>query len=656
MHLRTRGLPVLYLLGMALAFGLACGEVEPPERPMDEPILWASYGGDAGGSRYSPLDEITPANVDSLEVAWTYRTGDYPELRPELGSTAFQATPIFDGDTLYFCTPANRVIALDAETGEERWTFEPEVDFRSAWARVCRGVALWMGDPDDRGVCARRVFLGTLDMRLLAIDARTGRICDDFGEAGAVDLRRGLGEVLEGETYMTSPPTVVQNVVVTGSLVADNRRVDPPGGVIRGFDVRTGRMRWAFDPVPPGTPPLPRGPNGEMRFHRGTPNAWSILSADPERGLVFVPFGGPSPDYYGGHRKGFDYYGSSTVALDAATGAARWHFQTVHHDLWDYDVTGQPMLIDVVKDGARIPAVAQATKLGHIFLLDRETGVPLYPVEERPVPQTTVPGEYTSPTQPFPTFPEPLHPETIESDDVFGITPFDRAACRSKLRSIRAEGMFTPPSLEGSLHYPGSAGGVNWGSMAWDPVRNLLVMNHTALAQITRLIPREEMPGVTSENRPAGLLLQEGAPYLVSNDVFQSPLGVPCSPLPWGTFLAVDLSTGKKRWEVPFGTTEDLVPYFPIAMEFGLPSMGGPLATASGLTFIGAALDDYLRAYETATGKLRFQYRLPAGGQATPMTYRVGPAGRQLLVIAAGGHGTLGTTPGDYVIAFALQE
>jgi quinoprotein glucose dehydrogenase len=643
------------MLLCVVGLSLACGDEEETP-PVAAPSPWSSYGGDPGGSRYAAFHEITPDNVGSLEVAWTYRTGDYVEARPELGKTAFQATPVFDGETLYLCTPANRVIALDAATGEERWTFDPQVDFASTWARVCRGVALFMGDPDDDAPCARRVLLGTLDMRLAAIDARTGRVCRDFGDDGFVDLTRGLGEMWPGETYMTSPPTLVRDVVVTGSLVADNRRVDPPGGVIRGFDVRTGRLRWAFDPVPPGTAALAPGPTGEPRFHRGTPNAWSILSADPELGLVFVPFGGPSPDYYGGHRKGFDHYGSSTVALDVETGAVRWHFQTVHHDLWDYDVTGQPMLIDVVKDGRRIPAVAQATKMGHIFLLDRETGVPLYPVEERAVSQTTVPGEYTSPTQPFPTFPEPLHPETIAPEEVFALTPLDRALCRAKLRRTRSEGMFTPPSLEGSLHYPGSAGGVNWGSMAWDPERNLLVMNHTRLAQITTLIPREQLPDVTRENWPKGLILQEGTPYFARNQVFQSPFGVPCTPLPWGTLLAVDLATGKKRWEIPFGTTQDLVPFFPIAMDFGLPSMGGPIATASGLVFIGAALDDYLRAYATTTGELLFEHRLPAGGQATPMSYRAGEGDRQYVLIAAGGHGTLGTTAGDYVIAFALPE
>jgi quinoprotein glucose dehydrogenase len=586
-------------------------------------------------------------------VAWQYRTGDWPGVRPELKKTAFQATPVLDDGTLYLCTPANRILALDAATGEERWAFDAEPKVEAVWTSTCRGVALWRDEAGGEGRCSRRVFMGTMDARLVAVDSLTGQSCADFGSHGSVDLRAGLGDVRPGETYMTSPPTVIGDIVVTGALVGDNRRVDPPGGVIRGFDVRTGALRWYFDPVPPGVEPLPPGPDGSPRFHRGTPNAWSILSADLERGLVFVPFGGPSPDFFGGLRRGFDHYGSSVVALDGATGEVVWRFQTVHHDLWDYDVASQPVLIDVVKDGRRLPAVAQATKMGHIFLLDRETGVPIYPVEERAVPQSTLAGETTSATQPFPTFPEPLHPHFLDPENVFAITPIDRALCRSKIRSLRNEGIFTPPSLGGSVHYPGTAGGMNWGSIAWDPQRRLLLMNQNRLAQIHTAIPREEMSSVTAANRPRGVSLQEGAPYLIRQEVLSSPFGVPCSPLPWGSLLAVDLVTGEKRWEIPFGTTEDLVP-LPFAMNFGLPSMGGPMVTAGGLLFIGASLDDYLRAYDVESGEKLFEYRLPAGGQATPMTYRLEAGGPQYVVIAAGGHATLGTTSGDHVIAFAL--
>ncbi|MBW2696345.1 MAG: pyrroloquinoline quinone-dependent dehydrogenase [Deltaproteobacteria bacterium] len=645
---------LLWLLPAVVTCGSGSSEFTQPIG-VGAPAGWPTYGGDAGGSRFSPLDQIHRGNVGRLRVAWTYRTGDWPGARSDLSRTTFQATPILDAGTLYLCSPANRIFALDAETGAERWIFDAKPSYTGGWSRTCRGVALWRAAAgvDAGGDCSRRVFMGTMDARLVAVDADTGLACADFGEGGSVDLLAGLGDVHAGETYMTSPPTVVGDVVVTAALVADNRRVDSPGGVIRGFDVRTGRLRWFFDPVPPGTEPLAPADDGSPRFHRGTPNAWSILSADPLRGLVFVPFGAASPDFYGGERAGFDHYANAVVALDAATGEPVWRFQAVHHGLWDYDLPSQPMLIDVVVDGVTRAAVAQATKMGHIFLLDRATGEPLYPIEERPVPPSFVPGEVAAPTQPFPTFPEPVHPHRIDSADVFGITPLDRHLCRRALARHRNEGIFTPPSFEGTVHYPGTAGGMNWGSMAWDPERRLLVMTQNRIAQVLTLIPRGEMPGLTRANRPRGISLQEGTPYYIRTQVLSSPLGVPCSPLPWGTLVAVDLETGRKRWEIPFGTTRDLVP-LPFAMNFGLPSMGGPILTAAGLVFIGASLDDYLRAYDVETGEKLLEIRLPAGAQATPMTYRLREDGRQYVVIAVGGHSTLGTTLGDYVMAFSL--
>lgn len=630
--------------------------VEPvaaePAGPAGAVAGWPTYGGDPGGTRHSPLAQITPENVDWLEVAWVHHSGD---ARDGV-KTAYQATPVLDGDTLYVCTPLSRLFALDAATGVERWVYDARPRLAGEMTKACRGVAVWH-DPDREAAarpCATRVFMGTIDAGLVAVDARTGRGCRDFGAAGRVDLLAGIGPVDPGETYMTSPPTLIGDVVVTGAMVRDNRRADAPGGVVRGFDARTGALRWAFDPVPPGTPPLPRV-DGAPRYHRGTPNAWSILSADPARGLVFVPFGNASPDFFGGERAGLDHYASSVVALDGATGQPVWRFQTVHHDLWDYDVASQPVLIEHVVDGARRPAVAQATKMGHLFLLDRETGLPLHPVEERPVPATDVPGEWSAPTQPFPTFPPPLHPHRLEPEQAFGLTPWDRGACRRRIAALRNEGIFTPPSLSGSLQFPGVAGGANWGSLAWDPERRLVVLNQNAMAQIHRLVPRAD--GVPSERaRHMGLSEMRGTPYRIHQDVLVSPLGVPCAPTPWGTLMAVSLDTGEKLWEVPFGTTRDLIPLLPFGLDLGLPSMGGPIVTASGLVFIGASMDRYLRAYHVETGELLWKGRLPAGGQATPMTYRLDPDGRQFVVIAAGGHGTLGTRAGDALVAFSLPD
>jgi quinoprotein glucose dehydrogenase len=637
-------------LGM-LALALSgCGEA-PPALPTGGPVAgWPSWGGDAGGTRFSPLTQIDRANVRFLELAWSYRTGHAPGGAPGLVEGSFQATPVLDEGSLFACTPANRIFALDAESGAERWRFdaEPKLEGAAGYLAACRGVAIWR-DPLAEGACARRVFAGTMDARLLALDAATGRPCDGFGERGAVDLRAGIGDIRPGEYAVTSPPTVVGDRVAVGALVLDNRRRDAPGGVVRAFDARSGALRWAFDPAPPGAPPV--SPDARASWHRGTPNAWAPFSSDPERGLLFVQTGNPSPDFYRGAGDRRDHYGSSVLALDASSGRLVWHFQTVHHDLWDYDLAAQPTLLEIDRDGRRIPALLQATKTGRLFLLDRETGVPLFPVEERPVPGSDVPGEASAPTQPFPTFPVALHPERVAPEEAFGLTPWDRGVCRKKLAALRNEGMFTPPSLRGSLLYPGTAGGVNWGGVALDPARGLAVVNVIRIGNSVTLVPAGH-PMPADRSAPGRTTFdQEGTPYHVIQEVVYSPLGIPCTPPPWGTLAAVDLRSGALRWEVPFGTTRDqaLLP-----LRFGLPNMGGPIVTASGLVFIGAAMDSYLRAYDVESGEELWRERLPAGGQATPMTYRLREEGRQFVVIAAGGHASLGTKPGDWLLAFAL--
>ncbi len=617
---------------------------------------WEAYGGDPGGMRFSPLTAIAPANVAGLEVAWVHHHGDVSDGTGEWKATsAFEVTPILADGRLFYCTPMNRVIALDPASGEELWSFDPGLDPSGRYANqlVCRGVETWLDAARPAGAaCRRRIYTATNDARLIALDAASGAPCPDFGEGGTVNLLAGVGEILwHGEYQVTSPPVVVGEVVAVGSAVSDNARTDAPSGVVRGFDLRTGALRWAQDLAPPGTPRPPPGPDGSPRYVLGTPNVWAPMSADRERRLLFVPTGNPAPDYWrGGELQGADHYGSSVVALRAATGEVAWHFQTVHHDLWDYDVPAQPTLGEVPLGGRRVPAVFQATKMGHVFVLDRETGEPLFPVEERPVPRGAAPGEILAPTQPFPLKPPPLSRATLAPEDAWGLLWFDTRWCRKRIAALRNDGIFTPPSLQGSLMFPGNAGGSNWGGVALDPGRDLLFANTMNLPFVVTLYPGEEYEerkaASSAEHAP-----QRGTPYGLRREALLSPLGLPCSPPPWGELAAIDLASGDVVWQVPLGTVRDLAPV-PIPWRLGTPNLGGPLATASGLVFIGAAMDDYLRAFDAASGDELWKGRLPAGGQATPMTYEV--AGRQFVVIAAGGHARAGTRLGDALVAFAL--
>ena len=643
------------LLCFLLAFPmLACGSAEIDySGPVAE---WSAYGANDAADRHSPLDQIRPENVGDLEVAWTYRSGDFEDgTGDSLLPTAFQNTPIAVGETLYFCTPFNRVIALDARSGEERWSYDPGVNREGMYIVNCRGVSHWRDSrASEDDACAERIFTGTLDARLIALDARSGEPCRDFGEQGEVDLRGGVGDVVPGEYGVTSPPLIVGDRLVTGAMVLDNRRVDMPGGVVRAFDVRSGKELWGWDPVPPATPP----PDAGLAYRRGTTNSWTALSADPELGLVYVPTGNTSADYYGGHREGLDFYSTSVVALDVNSGEVVWHFQTVHHDIWDYDLPAQPVLFEFRREGRLVPALVQASKMGHLFFLDRRNGKPLFPVEERPVPQGAVAGEFLSPTQPFPTRPPPIHPATLKPEDAFGFTFWDRGKCRELIASLRSEGIFTPPSLQGTLHYPGYIGGTNWGSLSIDPGRRLLVVNTSRVAGQVRLIPREDIAELYPDGIPDfGIEEQGGTPYAVERLPLLSPLGAPCNPPPWGTLVGIDVDSGEIRWDVPLGTIRDLAP-FPVWLfgPRGTPNLGGPLTTASGLTLIAATTDYFLRAFDTRSGEELWRGRLPTGGLATPMTYRLGDTERQFVVIAAGGHGLLGVPAGDSLVAFALPE
>ncbi len=624
---------------------------------------WPAYGRDAGGMRHSPLDQITRANVQTLAAAWTYRTGEWEtyEGTDLAASAAVETTPIMVDGVLYLTTPTDRVIALDPGAGAERWVFDPEIDRSLDYSEVTsRGVSTWVDPTKTPGEPGYRLlFFGTLDSRLIALDAATGRPMERFGDAGEVDLSLGVGTVEPGNYLVTSPPAIITDLVVIGSAIGDNRAVESERGIVRAFDARSGALRWSWDPIPrePGDPGFDTW-NGPSAHKTGGANAWAPISADPERDLVFVPTSAASPDYYGGERLGQNLYANAVVALRASTGEPIWHFQTVHHDIWDYDVPMQPALIALERGGEAIPAVVIGTKMGHIFVLHRESGEPLFPVEERPVPQTDVPGEETWPTQPFPAQLPVFGLRDLSPDDAWGITENAREAGREWIASLRSEGPFTPISLQGTLQTPSNAGGFNWGGLSFDPARGLLVGAVNRFAAVMQLLPREDgddaASASTGERFGQEIGEQRGTPYRMSRAILLDPeTRLPFSPPPWGTLAAVDLNDGALAWEVPLGISADPAEH-PDALAWGGVNLGGPTTTAGGLVFVAATADGFFRAFDIESGDLLWQDQLPAGGQATPMTYE--HAGRQYVVIAAGGHGKIGSTLGDHVVAYALPE
>lgn len=621
-----------------------------------ETDAWTQYGGDAGGSRYSGAAEITPANVSNLVRAWSYSTGDLKSKPKAIRRSAGEATPILVEESLIFCTPFNEIIALDPGTGAEKWRHDPKInlDQQPANQFVCRGVAYWK-DAAASGRCAARIFSGTNDGRLLSVDARTGAPCEDFGDAGVVRIDPGLELVWPGEFQITSAPTMAGDIVVVGSAISDNVRVAAPFGTVRAYDARTGALRWTFDPIP-RSEDAPNAADWKGDFPRieGHANAWAPMSYDSVRGLLFVPTSSPSPDFFGGLRPGDNRYANSIVALKGDTGEVVWAFQTVHHDVFDYDVPAQPALLTISKDGESRDVVALAAKTGLLFVLDRDTGEPVLPVEERAVPQEgAAPGEALSPTQPFPTATPPIVPNAVRADDAFGLTWFDKRACRKAIKALRADGLFTPPTEQGTLFLPFTGGGGNWGGGAYDPSRNLFVINMSNVAHLIQLIPADKVEAMREVLHDTEIAPQRGAPFAMRRELLLSPLDLPCTPPPWGVLAGVDLSSGEIVWRRTLGTIEDLTGGL-AKIELGVPTLGGPMITAGGLVFIGATLDYYLRAFDVSTGDELWKGRLPTTATATPMTYVWN--GRQYVVIFSGGYSNIDAPPGDELIAFALPQ
>ena len=584
---------------------------------------WQNYGGTTAGTRYVRLDQLTPDNVGKLQEIWHFRTGR---------GGAFKATPIQIGDLLYACTGGNVIVALDAETGAERWRFDPEVKIPpiSNFGTSCRGVSYYRAPETYAGDCVERIITATTDARMFAVDAKTGQRCTSFAGNGEISLLSGMGEVKQGFYFVTSPPTIARGRAIVGGWVLDNREIGEPSGVVRAFDVLTGKFAWAWDMGRPGVHTEP----GEGEWYtRGTPNVWSLTSYDDKLGLVYVPTGNATPDYYGALRsETSEKYASSVVALDVESGDVRWSFQTVHHDIWDYDVPSQPVLFELPQaDGTTVPALVQGTKRSELFLLDRRTGTPLAEVREQPVPQGAVPGDWTAKTQPFSVGMPQFRGPDLTEQDMWGLTPLDQLWCRIEFRKLRYEGHFTPPTLTGTLQFPGNAGGFNWGSVAVDEDNLLMVVNPLIMSNRLQLYPRDQIP--------EGLRVsaQEGTPYAMTTRPFMSPLFVPCQKPPYGTLGVVDLKTRTVVWNKPVGTTNESGPFgigIKLSLPMGIPQSAGTIVTKGGLIFIGGTMDRYFRAFDLRTGEELWHDFLQATAQATPMSYLAPKTHRQVVILS----------------------
>jgi quinoprotein glucose dehydrogenase len=634
----------------SLAVCACSGRPAPGAEPASAATDWPVVGGDAGHQRWSELADIDRSNAGNLELVWSYRHGDYHDPGPVFqrdrsakSGTAFEGSPLVVEGRLVFQTPYARTIALDPETGAELWVFDPKQDRNRHYANgyVSRGVAYWR-DPAAHGRCASRILLGTSDARLIALDTADGKPCLDFGERGSVDLKRDVGPLTKPEHYkLTSAPVVVGDIVAIGPSLADDRP-DQPRGDVRGFDVRTGALRWTFRVIPrPGDPGSETWEAGSLAEAVGA-NPWAPMTADPERDLLFVPTSTASPDYYGGRRPGDNWFADSIVALRASTGLRVWSRQLIHHDLWDYDVASPPHLLTLVRGGRRIDAVAQLTKTGYVYVFERETGRELFEIVERPVPASDVPGERASPTQPIPVAPPTLlRHERFTEADIWNRDPAHLAACTKLFRSLRYAGMFTPPSFEGTLIYPGTAGGANWSGAAVDPTRGWLFVPINDMAMSVRVERKPVQPAGPGALPPR--FVGEMGLFAIQLDS--------CTAPPWGQLVAVDLNRGAIAWRADTAN-DDTAP--------GRVNFGPPLATAGGLVFHAGTEDAVMRVHDSETGEVLARYALPASLHAGPITFRARPGGRQLLVLAAGGHHNIARLSqssklGDWILAYALK-
>lgn len=636
---------------------------------------WPAYGRNSAATRYSPLSQINLSNVKKLQQAWVYRTGDIPEER-----WGAETTPIKINDRLYMCTALNDIIALDAGSGEEIWRHQVDLDKKDIpYTAACRGVTYYQVPDDsmlsDGGLCQARIIEGTLDGRIIAVDAATGQACPNFGNGGQVDIKQHMGKTPNGYVAITGVPVIVNGVIITGHQVLDGQARHAPSGVIKGFDAVTGALLWAWDMVRPDIETVP--PAGEI-YSRGTPNMWTTATGDNRLGLAYLPMGNSTPDYWSGLRdEAENEYSTALVALDVASGKPKWKFQTVYKDVWDYDLGSQITLIDFPKNGEMVPALILPSKQGDIYILDRRTGEPLVGVEERKAPQGGVEPHERSATQPYSLYHTLSQPDLSEKH-MWGITPFDQLACRIQFKMASYQGIYTPPTSERHwIQYPGYNGGSDWGSVAIDPTRGILIANYNDMPNYNRLVPREtveqlnwltreeqDKQGADSQSNERTLsesagFPQRGSPYGISvNAGWRMPLtGLLCKEPPYGWIRAIELASGKMLWDRPLGTARRNGPfgirsYLPV--NIGTPNNGGAVVTAGDLIFIAAATDDLIRAIDINTGKTVWQDTLPAGGQANPLVYELN--GKQYLVIVAAGHHFMETPKGDYVIAYTLPD